>query len=105
MTLNEIKTRCKKAGFKYSYGVFSRLTNPPHVVGNVIESSNFGADNIVFYKKSPFQLELTTLQKNIELQNKIENEVLYDVYWEKTESYISKEEVLNTSYFFEIKEE
>lgn len=105
LTLTELNKRAIKAGFKYSYGVFKRPVEPPHLIGHVIDSDNFGADNKVYFEISPFQLELTTLSKDLELQKKVQNEILKDIFWRKSENYINVEEVYNTSYFFDIKEE
>ena len=43
------------------------------------------------------------LTKDVEMQNKIENEILGDIAWNKTEeTYLSDEDVWQVSYFFEI---
>jgi hypothetical protein len=102
MTLTELKTRAENAGFKYAYGRFEEDVNPPHLIAHKIDSDNFGADNIVYYKENNIQLELTTLKKDLELENKIETEILYDVFWDNEETYIEEEKVYNVSYFFEI---
>ena len=54
-------------------------------------------------KKEKIQLDYTYISKDIEMQNKIENEILSDVVWNKTEEiYLSDEEIWQVSYFFEI---
>ncbi len=105
MTLSELKNRCDMAGIAYSYGSFEQSIQPPHLVGHVIDSDNFSADDMVYYTNSNFQLELTTLKKDLQLNKKIESEILFDVYWEKNEEEIKDERIFNTSYFFDIKEE
>lgn len=105
MTLLEINELCKKYKLPYAYKKFEKPTNPPHLIGTVIDSNNFGADNIVWYKRSNFMLELTTLKKDLKIQNVVENYILKDIFWEKKEDYIETEGVYNTSYFFEIEEE
>lgn len=103
MTLAELKRRCEEQGFQYAYGVFEEPTEPPHLVAIIQDSNNYGADNKVYLKKDTCMLDYTFLYKDIEEQNKIENEILGDVYWEKTdETYIDKEQVWQTSYFFEL---
>ncbi len=70
MTLSELKNRCDMAGIAYSYGSFEQSIQPPHLVGHVIDSDNFSADDMVYYTNSNFQLELTTLKKDLQL-NKV----------------------------------
>lgn len=103
MTLEELKQRCKKACFKYAYGQFKKATEPPHLVAISTGTNNFMADNKVYLKKTPVQLDYTYINKNIEEQNKIENEILGDIAWNKTdETYLQDEDVWQVSYFFEI---
>ncbi len=103
MTLEELKTRCENEGFKYAYGRFEKATEPPHLVAITIDTDNFMADNKVYYGPIPIQLDYTYIYKNIEEQNKIENKILGDIAWNKTEeTYLQDEKVWQVSYFFEI---
>lgn len=103
MTLKELKHRCKEAGFKYAYGAFKNSTEPPHLVAICMETDNFMADNKVYVKDIPVQLDYTYIEKDIAMQNKIEDEILNDIPWNKTEeTYLSDEKVWQVSYFFEI---
>ena len=103
MTLEELKTRCEKEGFKYAYGKFEEATEPPHLIAITIDTDNFMADNKVYYGPIPIKLDYTYIYKNIEEQNKIENEILGDIPWNKTEeTYLQDEKVWQISYFFEI---
>lgn len=103
MTLEELKTRCKNAGFKYAYGQFKKPTEPPHLVAITTGTDNFMADNKVYSKDTPIQLAYTYLVKDLEMQNKIEDEILGDIAWNKSdETYLSDEDVWQVSYFFEI---
>lgn len=103
MTLQDLKQRSEKAGFKYAYGQFKRATEPPHLVAIATGTDNFMADNKVYLKKIPIQLDYTYLTKDIDMQNKIENEILGDIAWNKSdETYLTDEEVWQVSYFFEI---
>ena len=103
MTLEELKKRCKNAGFKYAYGQFKKPTEPPHLVAIATGTDNFMADNKVYLKDTPIQLDYTYLTKDVEMENKIENEILGDIAWNKTEeTYLSDENVWQVSYFFEI---
>lgn len=103
MTLEELKTKCEGQGFKYAYGLFKESTEPPHLVAKTIESNNFMADNKVYKKKSMVQLDYTYLDKDVEEQNKIEDVILGDIAWEKTEEvYYQDENCWQVSYMFEI---
>lgn len=107
MTLKEklenLKEKCEKAGFKYNYGSFKKATEPPHLVAIIIDTNNFMADNKVYFGQVPIQLDYTFTEKNIEEQEKIENEILGDIAWNKTEeTYLQDEEIWQVSYFFGI---
>lgn len=103
MTLEELKTRCENQGFKYSYGVFKNPTEPPHLVSRTRATNNFMADNTVLVKDTPIQLDYTYINKDITEQNKIEDIILADVAWNKTEEvYLEAEQVWQVSYFFEL---
>lgn len=103
MTLKELKQRCENTGFKYAYGQFKKPTEPPHLVAISTATNNFMADSKVYFKKIPIKLDYTYLEKNLDMENKIENEILSDIAWNKTEeTYLSDEEVWQVSYFFEI---
>ena len=103
MTLEELKTRCKNAGFKYAYGLFKEPTEPPHLIAITVDTNNFMADNKVYYGTIPIQLDYTYTEKNLEEQEKIENEILGDIAWNKTvETYLQDEDVWQVSYFFEL---
>lgn len=103
MTLQELKQRSEKAGFKYAYGRFKRATVPPHLVAISADTDNFMADDKVYSKNTPIKLDYTYLEKDLDIENKIENEILGDIAWNKTEeTYLSDEDVWQVSYFFEI---
>ena len=61
------------------------------------------ADDIVYKKHIPIQLDYTYITKNIEEQNKIEDIILKDLAWNKSEeTYLSDEKCWQVSYYFEI---
>ena len=103
MTLEELKTKCEKQGFQYAYGAFQESVKPPHLIAICRDTDNFMADNKVYSKKTPIQLDYTYIDKDVEMQNKIENEILSEIAWNKTEeTYLSDEKIWQVSYFFEI---
>ena len=103
MTLENLKTRCEENGINYAYGTFKKPVEPPHLVAICRDTNNFMADNKVYSQDTPVQLDYTYIDKDIRMQNKIENEILGDVAWNKTdETYLSDEKIWQVSYFFEI---
>lgn len=103
MTLEELKQRCIEQSFKYAYGRFKNPTQPPHLVAITTDTDNFMADNKVYKKRLPIKLDYTYIDKNIEEQNKIEDIILADSPWNKTEeTYLKDEGIWQVSYFFEI---
>lgn len=103
MTLEELKTKCEKAGFQYAYGAFKEEVEPPHLVAITVATNNFMADNKVYKKKTPIKLDYTYEDKDEEEQNKIEDKILSNIAWDKTdETYLSDEKIWQVSYFFEI---
>lgn len=103
MTLEELKERCKEQGFKYAYGCFKEKVEPPHLVAIMYDTDNFMADNKVYKKQTPIKLDYTYVDKNIDEQNKIEDEILGDIAWNKTdETYLPDEKIWQVSYFFEV---
>ena len=67
MKLSELDDLCKNIKIPYAYGKFTEPISPPHLIGTVIDTDNFSADNKVWYKSCNFRLELTTLKKNLSL--------------------------------------
>lgn len=103
MTLEDLDTRCKNENIQYAYGVFQEPVNPPHLVAKETETDNFFAENKVYLRVSAIQLDLTMDYIDFDLIDKVENKILYDVCWNKTETtYLSDENVWQISYFFEI---
>ena len=101
--LVELKKRCEAQGFSYAYGVFKTPQEPPFLVARGNDSTNFIADNLVYNKKTPIQMDYIFISKNVNEQNKIEDIILGDIPWEKSsEVYLSDEKVWQVSYFFEI---
>lgn len=86
----------------FSNDAFDRPVEPPHLMYTEIDTDNFGADNIVYFEKMNSRLELTTNIKDKDLEKRIENEILFDTFWNKTITYIPSEKVWNVSYFFEM---
>lgn len=110
MNWNELENRINnfyldsENGIKipYSHFDFDREVEPPHLMSTEIDSDNFIADNKIYFEKCNARLELTTDSRDRELEKRIEEEILFDIIWEKEVTYIQSEKVWNISYFFEI---
>ncbi len=110
MNWNELENRINnfyldsENGIKipYSHFDFDREVEPPHLMSTEINSDNFIADNKIYFKKYNARLELTTDSRDRELEKRIEEEILFDIIWEREVTYIQSEKVWNISYFFEI---
>lgn len=103
MTLEDLKNRCESEGFKYAYGVFKEIVEPPHLLAICVGSNNFMADNKVYKNSMLIKLDYTYIDKDVEQQSKIENIILSDIAWNKgEETYLENEEIFQTSYFFEL---
>ena len=103
MTLEKLKQKCIEQGFNYAYGRFKKPTQPPHLVAITTDTDNFMADNKVYKKRLPIKLDYTYVDKDLEEQNKIEDIILADIPWNKTEeTYLKDEDIWQVSYFFEI---
>ena len=101
--LDELAKRCEKENIQYAYGVFQKPVSPPHLIALETDTDNFMADNRVFNRKGTIQLDLTMDYIDFDLIDKVENKILYDVCWNKTDTtYLSDEKILQVSYFFEI---
>lgn len=110
MNWNELENRINsfyldsENGIKipYSHFDFDREVEPPHLMSTEINSDNFIADNKIYFEKCNARLELTTDSRDRELEKRVEEEILFDIIWEKEVTYIQTEKVWNISYFFEI---
>lgn len=110
MSWNELENRINnfyldsEKGIKipYSHFDFDREVEPPHLMSTEIDSDNFIADNKIYFEKCNARLELTTDSRDRELEKRIEEEILFDIIWEREVTYIQSEKVWNISYFFEI---
>ena len=103
MTLEELRKRCEENNIQYSYGPFLKPVEPPHLVAIESETNNYMADNKVYLRIGEIQLDLTMNYLDFDLMKTIEEKILFDVCWNKTEeTYLSKEEIWQVSYFFEI---
>lgn len=105
MELKEIGKMLDGVGVEYRYHHFAEeeAVNPPFICWLIPGSNNFAADGKTFFKVDKLDIELYTDDKNIELEEKIE-EVLekYGIFWEKTETWIESEAMYEVLYEMEV---
>jgi len=100
MTVAEI---LKDTGLPYAYDHFAEgeSPKPPFAVYYHPESTNFGADNIVWSRADTVYLELYTDKKDIETENIIEKALMQNgIYWDKSETWIDSEKLYEVLYSF-----
>lgn len=106
MKLSELKTRCDTYKIPFVYGIFKTPQNPPHLAATEMSSDNFIADNRVYKRIKNLKMDYTFINKDLTTENIIENNILGDIPWEKTdEVYLQNEKCWQVSYFFDIREE
>lgn len=83
------------------YRVYRSKPPIPFAVYYEDETENFAADNTVYLKRVDYILELYADKKDHEIESKIEQIfAANDTPWEKEESYIKKERLIMTAYYF-----
>lgn len=104
ISLEELAAILQSTGMPVAYSHFvesenSPLPQPPFLIYLVAYTSNFAADNTVYYEIRNIQIELYTDTKDIETEHKVEtvlneNELVYA----STESYIESEQLYQKIY-------
>lgn len=106
MDIKELKRRCEEKNIPFAYGLFKNPIEPPFLVAISSGSNNALADGIVYKRIEEIELDFAFIDKDFELENTIENYILKDVVWNKTEeTYIEEEKIFQVSYFFDILKE
>ena len=86
-------------GLPVAYHHFTSSPSPPYIVYLFSYSSNFGADNKVYDAEKNFQVELYTKTKDPTSEVLIEGLFdAYEIYWDKTETYIDSEGLYQVLY-------
>jgi hypothetical protein len=104
LSLEELAAILQSTGLPVAYSHFvesedSPLPQPPFIIYLVAYTSNFAADNTVYYEIRNIQIELYTDTKDIETEHLLEgvlnsNELVY----QSTESYIESEQLFQKIY-------
>lgn len=99
MTQEQIYNLLDTLGLPVAYSHFKETKKPPYLIYLTEDTSNFGADNKVYYKIDNWVIELYTDKKDINLEIRLEA-LLDDVelYYEKYETYIDTEKMYQVRY-------
>ena len=87
----------------YDHFVEGESPDPPFVVFLYPNSRNFAADGKVYFKANRLNIELYTDQKDISLEETVED-VLdgYGIFYEKSEVWIESEKLYEVLYEMEV---
>lgn len=104
MNLIELKTILEATGYPVAYSHFVESENdpvpaPPFICYLVVYSSNFSADNSMYYPIQNVQIELYTDHKDLEAESKLEavlNE--NEIPFATTETFIESESLFQKIY-------
>lgn len=105
MKKEQIEKMLDEIGIKYKYHHFEtdEAVAPPFICWLTPGSNNFAADGKVFFKVDKLDIELYTDNKNMELEEKIENVLEeHGVFWEKKETWIESEKMYEVLYEMEV---
>lgn len=104
ISLEQLALILQSTGLPVAYSHFVQSENeplpqPPFITYLVAYSSNFGADNSVYYQIRNIAIELYTDTKNEEIEHIVE-QVLNEneLFYQSTESYIESEQLFQKIY-------
>ncbi len=94
-----------KIGIPFAYDHFAEgeSPDPPFICYLTPNSDNFAADGKVYYKINEIHIELYTDCKDLSAEQKLEDVLdAYDIYYEKSETWIESEKLYEVLYTFEM---
>ena len=103
MKQEELYTLLKSTGLPTVYYQWDDPPELPYLIYLFAESDNFGADNVVYYDISNFDVELYSDEKDVDSEATLET--LFsenEIYYEKYEEYIESEKMYQVLYEIQI---
>ena len=103
--MQRIVKMLEEAGLPFAYDHFAEgeSPDPPFICYFTPNSNNFAADGKVYYKINEIHIELYTDCKDLSAEQKLENVLdAYDIYYEKSETWIESEKLYEVLYTFEM---
>lgn len=99
MTLTEVYTGLKKAGYPVAYRAFKAATEPPFVCYLFIGSADVMADNSNYHGMSDLHVELYTSEKDPTAEAAVETQLkALGLAWSKFEAFIDAEDMYQILY-------
>ena len=105
MTYSEILEMLEEAKLPLAYDHFAEgeSPDPPFLVFLFPSSNNFSADGKVYQRIDALHVELYTDRKQPDLEARLEDVLdAYDVFYEKTETWIESERLYEVLYSTEV---
>jgi len=105
MKLKEFAKLLGSIGYPVAYNHFKKtetnpLPNPPFIVYFEEDSQNFGADNKVWKKVIDYRIEVYTDNKDLDLEQQIENLLdEHNIYYDTLETFIASEFLYQKNYY------
>ena len=97
MLLTDLLTKLESTGIPVAYSFFREPQDPPFLVYFEPYTNNFQADDHVYRVRPRYQVELYTQYKDPKAEENVED-VLHDLNWDKTETFIDSEELFQVVY-------
>lgn len=97
MLLTDLLTKLESTGMPVAYSFFREPQDPPFLVYEETYTNNFQADDHVYRVRPRYQVELYTQYKDPKAEENVED-VLHDLNWDKTETFIDSEELFQVVY-------
>ena len=105
MTFEEVKNIVESIGLPFVYYQFpiGQVPDLPYVIYYYPSSDNFSADDHVYQKIESLNIEVYTKEKDFAVEKQIED-VLDEhlIFWQKSESYITSENMYEVIYEMEV---
>ena len=103
--MEQIVKILEETGLPFAYDHFAEgeSPHPPFICFLTPNSDNFAADGKVYYKINELHIELYTDCKDLSAEQKLENVLdAYDIYYDKSETWIESEKLYEVLYTFEM---
>lgn len=105
MTQEQVLEMVKEMGIPCAYDHFAegQSPEPPFLVFMYLESRNFAADGVAYFKKNRLHIELYTEFKSAELEERVEAVLeRHGIFYTKSEVWIESERLFEVLYGMEV---
>lgn len=105
MRIEQIEEMLDEIGIEYRYHHFEteEAVEPPFICWLMPGNNNFAADGKVYFEAKKLHIELYTDNKDMELEEKVENVLNgHEIFWSKEETWIESEAMYEVLYEMEV---